>query len=106
MNLRLVILAGLFLAPINCQYDDNYQNVVDQTHELEKYAVNHRNQSNISFYPSLQNLTDRAPIMSGSQINQFNDTMGGQQQQVISTERFLNKTVTTMAKGICIKEVP
>lgn len=93
------------LGAVSCQYDT--QHVIDQTQylqQIEKYGTK-------NIYPQLNNVsnTHDANYHQGS-AGVRNNTGSSQRVQQLptfnSTERFLNKTKTSMSPGVCVKEVP
>lgn len=130
MILKLSLIL-LLIGIVNCQYD--VQQVIDQTQylqQIEKYGTNlsHHasdnyqqiqnpaigfNSSNIKnndiYSGNLIQENNTKPINNNSHpINNYLIHEGSSTPSLSfnSTERFLNKTISTMPKGVCVKEVP
>jgi len=109
MVVKFVILC-VVVAGVNCQYD--YQHVIDQTQQLqqiEKFGRNSTPDNYNNIYPRLDNTTNGFSYDD----RWFNGSTGGLYNSshvylhpFNVTERFLNKTLSGMSKGICMKEVP
>lgn len=125
----LVLLIGI----VHCQYD--VQQVIDQTQylqQIEKYGTNLSRHANDN-YQQIQNPAigfnssniknnnvysgnlihenNTKPISNNSYpINNYPIHLGSStpspSPSFNSTERFLNKTISNMPKGVCVKEVP
>lgn len=123
MDLTFVLFLAAFIVDVRCQYD--VQQIIDQTQylqQIEKHGTNFTNK----LYPYLNNLTDvghgnntnyqKRNESEGGHVNNnlhdsnsrggFNNTSGASKDSFNSTERFLNKTISSMSKGVCVKEVP
>lgn len=121
MGLQILLLLGVTVISVHCQYD--VQTIIDQTQylqEIEKFGSNYTLKN---VYPKLSNFTDAGTdfykhrqneTVGGSIDNDlrnntsrgtFNNS-SGVLQPFNSTERFMNKTLSTMPKGVCVKEVP
>ena len=125
MFLKVSSLVLLFCGIVHCQYD--VQQVIDQTQylqQIEKYGTNLSHHANDN-YQQVQNpafgfnSTDykKNDVYSGNLIHENNTKPINNNSYPInnypkhptafnSTERFLNKTISTMPKGVCVKEVP
>ena len=118
MDLKLILLLCVLLFNVNCQYD--VQQVINQTQylqHLEKYGASVANlifPGLINSTTSTNNPNPNLNSTSGWQDTRnsigsrgsFNDSTGGHYESFNSTERFLNKTISSMSKGVCVKEVP
>jgi hypothetical protein len=119
MELKFVIfLCFSIFITVNCEFDA--QDIIDKTRNLqdiEKYGIKYINPSPNSVYPQLSNLTDAThrsnfnQTLNGTGVDTLsqsrnNNSSGVQPLSFNSTERFLNKTISGMSKGVCIKEVP
>lgn len=121
MDLKVVLFLGFFVSVVHCQYD--VKGIIGQTQhlqEIEKYGGNYTLKG---VYPQLSNLTDFGSNFYNQKQNEsvgglvgndlrnntsretFNNS-SGVLQPFNSTERFLNKTLSSMPKGVCVKEVP
>ena len=111
------LLFSLFVV-VNCNLFDN-QHLIDTTRHLqdiEKYGSNYTHPPYNSIYPKLSNFTDakhgnhfsdqRSNGTVGESSHLRNNSSGFQPHGFNATESFLNKTISGMAKGVCIKEVP
>lgn len=101
-----MFLAVLFI-DVNCQYD--FQQAVDQTQylqQIEKYGASFTNY----LYPNLANSSNPNHVVNSTSRGGFNNSTRAHYESFNSTqnstERFLNKTISSMATGVCIKEVP
>lgn len=134
MELKSFLVLAVSLVGIGAQYFD--QAIVDQTknlQQIEKYGrniseyynqgfqhlrditgfghrQNHSEQSNLdSRFDSLSPTTNGS-IRQNNMDNRFDSlsppSNGSIHGQYNATERFLNKTMTNMARGVCVKEVP
>lgn len=112
MDLKLFLLLSVLFIDVNCQYD--FQHAIDQTQylqQLEKYGASFANYlyPNSSHSLSNQNKNETTNWHGNNVANNtglrgsFNNSTGG---SFNSTERFLNKTISSMARGVCVKEVP
>lgn len=110
MDLKTTIVLCAVVTIAYCQYDNQY--VIDQTQYLQqigKYDNKYRyngSSSGSNIYPQL-NTTG----LYGSSFN--NGSVGGQRNAPAyngsgfdANRDFLNRTITNMPKGVCIKEVP
>lgn len=121
MELKAVVSFFATIAAVTCQH--NFQSVIDQTQylqQIEKYGTNFTlspSSDYHSIYPQLTNLTDidnkRNESLGVLPYSQRNNTFPAArnsshtpQPSFNSTERFLNKTIASMSKGVCVKEVP
>lgn len=118
MVLKLVLLLSVVVYDVYGQYDA--QHIIDQTQYLQQIEKYGTNLTSNQIYPYLGNLTD---VGHGNKFNNqsegvhnnlrnstsrggFNNTSGVPQDSLNSNERFLNKTMSSMSKGVCVKEVP
>lgn len=123
MEVKLVLLLSALAVTVNCQFDiKNIGDMIGQTQhlqEIEKYGKNlterltnlfpksNDNSIDSQLYPKLSNKTDDARVGGpSSQLPNSTLPSGGQQGSFNLTERFLNKTMTSMERGVCVKEVP
>lgn len=131
MFLRVFSLVVLTFGIVHCQYD--VQQVIDQTQylqQIEKYGTNLSHHANDN-YQQIQNPAfgfnssniKNNDVYSGNLIRENNTKPISNNNYPInnypihlgsstpspsfnSTERFLNKTISNMPKGVCVKEVP
>lgn len=109
MDLKASIVLCAFLLGVYCQYDNQY--VIDQTQYLQQFEkyngrFNETKSGQNNIYPQL-NSSDLhgSSFNNGSVVGQRNTpTLNGSSYD--ANRNFLNKTITNMAKGVCIKEVP
>lgn len=101
MDLKYSLILCTFLAGVYCQYDNQY--VIDQTQylqQIEKYNKNFNNSGYNNIYPQL----------NSSDLRGLNNTNGQRHSPANVTsfdanKNFLNKTISNMPKGVCVKEV-
>jgi len=114
MELKFFLLISVFFIDINCQF--GIKQTINQTQylqQIEKYGAS------ITNLLGLVNSTSHNPNSNatlGWQDNHagyntasrgsFNASTGSHYESFNATERFLNKTMSSMAKGFCVKEVP
>lgn len=128
MFIKVSSLVLLVCGIVHCQYD--VQQVIDQTQylqQIEKYGTNLSHHANDN-YQQVQNPAfgfnstnyKKNDVYSGNLIHENNTKPINNNSYPInnypkyptpspafnSTERFLNKTISTMPKGVCVKEVP
>jgi hypothetical protein len=108
MDSKNFIAIFAFIFAVNCQL--NVQQEIEQTQylqQVEKYGTNFTNRIN-NIYP-LTNLSDAQRSNLSNQSGPsygLNNSSRAFPPPYNSTERFLNKTISSMSKGVCIMEVP
>lgn len=107
MDLKMtIVLCAVFIGAY-CQYDNQY--VIDQTQYLQQIGKYNNQYNGSSFgsniYPQLNS--------TGLHGSSSNGSVGGQRNAPAhngsafdANREFLNRTITNMPKGVCIKEVP
>jgi hypothetical protein len=109
---------SLFIISVSCQYDINTLNLINATqtlHDLERYGHGHVQhggggggaQFHPNIYPSLPNTvidnTVKNQSGAGNTIPTYLRTVNVTRPSI---EKFINKTMSTIPSGACIKEVP
>lgn len=116
MELKFLLLLSVLFIDINCQFDIKQSiNQTQYLQQIEKYGASITN----LLFPGLMNSTSHSPNANATQGWQdnhtgnntasrgsFNASTGSHYESFNATERFLNKTMSSMAKGVCVKEVP
>lgn len=119
MESRVFLFLGVFFVHVYCEYDIKQAIGKSQyLQEIEKYGASF---SNVLF-PGLMNTTsnlntqkqnatsdgnDYFPLVNNTASRgSFHNATGGHYESFNSTERFLNKTISSMPRGVCVKEVP
>lgn len=104
MELKHFLLLSAWVAVGLCQYDVKLAiNQTKNLQDIEKYGVNYT-----SLYPPLGNLSNviTPRLNDSSPKNSSHHHDNNLNQPFNSTQSFLNKTMSNMPKGVCVKEVP
>lgn len=118
MDFKGIILAFAFvIIAVNCQYDIHTLNLINATQhlqDLERYGVGVIQ----NIYPQLNHSEiDNKPAENNNITNNNNNNSSGGTSNIPnfvrpvnvtrpSLEKFINKTMSTIPSGICVKEVP
>jgi hypothetical protein len=111
MESKVLVAISVLVIGVSCQYDLNTLNMINATQtlqDLERYGIPYGAPSYPSIYPPLPTAPDHSKAHNQSGPANSLPTHPIRPVNVTrpSLEKFINKTMSAIPSGVCIKEVP